>query len=439
MKKVFGSCAARAAIAIALSSAAAASLEAAPKAQIAKGSVLALYSDIGVCARNPAVKAYFSEFTAALAGTEFFKPCADWLVENGYLDYESYGEGWTLFTVGQLTRPDDDATTFSLPDITVSAFAEKRNPLDVAPIVKLWNEYAPQDAKDELAANVKIVRKSIAGAQVRELEFAEDPTEGFIPNFKVCWTRLDGDRLFIAALSEEALARQIILQRDGVGETDPAFEGLLSPTPETLGRLLVPSLGRTISSLVRDDELALLGTLPDETPIADVLKNLGDLSYEVFLEEFNERIVLSLDFGKPETAQMINGMLMMVLVPAKAALNEADDGSDPEVARVAKVFRSIKTVVDGTVVKFSMEIPWKDFVANLASKLPDIEDALAELFDLYEEECGEQMCEDPAPVPETEIQGEDVPPAVEPVAEPQPEVVPPAPEPVAEPQVEQAA
>ena len=418
------------AAAAALSAALAISLEAALPVKVPAGSVLAGYTDIGACGRNAALTAYMTELKAAFSGSELVKPWVDWASDNGYLDYSLYGEGWMVFSVGPLTRPPDDAETFPLPDIALAMYAEKRNPLNLAPIVKLWNERAPEEARTELAAEVSVQRKSIAGAEVRELVFRDStPTDTF-PNFKICWTRLFDDRLFIAALSEEALARQILLLRDGVGEADPSFGSLFAPNPSATAKLLVPHLGRTIASLVHDDELALLGALPDETPIADIIKGLGDLSYESIFEGTVNRNVFSIEFADAETAQKLNGMLLAVLVPMRQVADTLDP-SDPEQAFAASVLKSFKSKVVGTTLNISMEASWSDAVAHVATIVPFLDELIVSV-----EEDDEDDEDDGEDAPDAESDAEV--PAAEPVVE-QPAAEPVVEQPVAEPVVEQPA
>lgn len=366
------------AAAAALSAALAISLEAAVPAKVAGGSVLAAYTNVGDCGRNAAITAYISELKSVFSGSELIKPCVDWLSENGYLDYSLYGEGWIVLSVGAITRPPDDAEKFLLPDIALAMYSEKRNPFDVAPIVKLWNERAPEKARTELATEVSVVRKEIAGAQVRELVFRDNSAVEVFPNFKVCWTRLFDNRLCIAALSEEALARQILLLRDGVGEVDASFEKLFAPDPLVNCKILIPHFGRTVSSLVREDELALLGTLPDDTPIADIVKNIGDVTYESVFEDTMTRNIFTVDFGSAETAQKLNGMMMALIVPLRQLADSADL-SNPDEAFGAAVLKSIKSRVEGSAIKLSMEASWRDAIASFATMVPLIDELLVSI------------------------------------------------------------
>lgn len=350
------------------------------EARVPAGSVAAVYSDFATAAGNADYKAYVEATSKLLPKTDLPKDVLDAVEKARLLDIDSYGKGWVVLSVGNVKRPADGEPV-EMPDLALVARATGRNPADVVDLIKtVYEMVAPADVRAVVSQQIQIVDKDIAGVKAQVVQFAQDPTEGMVKGLAPCWASVD-QGLFVAALSEGALERQILFYRDGKGEAAAGFADLFKMGEGEITKFLVPAAGRLVSSLVKDEELAMLGTLPDgTTTIASVVKGLGDVALTTGFGNGNEAIAVSVDFGSSENAQTVNGLLMAALMPLKQMASSAGDNADREAQLGMAVVNSIQVKVDGSVMTAGVSLPWKMMLEmaeeDLAGDVDDDDDDL---------------------------------------------------------------
>ena len=342
------------------------------KPAVAPGSILAAYSDMGVAAKNPDYRSYLAETKKLMPKLGLPQGVLNAIEKGRFLDIDAFGDGWVLVSVGSVKAPTG-SEPMEMPDVALVAYASKggfSNTIEA--IGDIFNELIPPEARATVSERVQIIDRTIAGAKAKAVKFAEDPSEGALKNFVPCWTLLN-DRVMIFALSEKALEKQIVFQRGG-GVSSKDFDSVFRLSGSEICRVAVPKVGRLVGTFGIDQELEDLGTLPDETTsISSVVKGLGDIILSMGYANGNEDIALSVEFGSPEHAQTINGLLMGALMPMKQMVAQAtaNGAEDAETLLAKTVIESIKPKVVGSVLRVSISVPWKQALAMTFSDIDE--------------------------------------------------------------------
>ena len=353
--------------------------------KVLKGSTLAFVENSSAADENADYKAYMDKTEQTFKSVPSVKRIVDFFDSCGF-DFRSVE--WSMSSVGPLTRPADDAEKFDLPDISVVLL--NKRPVTFEPLISLWKTHIPEKLQKELADNVTFAEESIAGVKAYTLAVKREVRDVF-PDFKPCLGILNGN-MVIAAFSESAFIKQVELYRDGKGDLDERYAAFLVPSPVRLDAMLLPQVGALVSSLAKEEELAMLGDMPDGgKSIADLLKGLGDFSFATDIKDGIFKYSLRQQFKDAADAESVNALLGVGVMFLKGELRKVaaaeEDAFNKKLTEDIAASISCRTVANDVVIDAT--IPVEDFLkidteelekrmqlvkASLAVLLADMED-----------------------------------------------------------------
>ncbi|MBR1871186.1 MAG: hypothetical protein IJ802_05110 [Kiritimatiellae bacterium] len=274
--------------------------------RIAAGTTIAFYGNDSAVADDPALKELNDKLEAQAA--EGDKAILDAIKESGLQDVE-----WSVATIGEITRPADDAEGIALPKIAVVAKAKGVFAIDG--IVALVKENLAEGGY-----GMRIEEATVKGLKAYKVEL-DDRAD--IPNLApVIGTAADG-KAIIFAVNKESFAAAYENAIEGKGAEAPAFAGLTDLPEGSFYRLRIPGAGALVQSLAKEEELALAGELPDGTPIADIIKGAGDLQVDCFLKDGRIAVRATVALADEATTQNLAALATAGLMFVKGSAAQA--------------------------------------------------------------------------------------------------------------------
>ncbi|MBQ1568888.1 MAG: hypothetical protein IIZ70_03215 [Kiritimatiellae bacterium] len=273
----------------------------------------------------------------------FDEEFAKFLDDSGLNDADV---SWAMASLGE---------GFNLAKVASAALAPKVSVVvcfkhDAEKIARAFNAVADKDDGE------KIEKFTVAGVTAWKF-VSEDFPAGFVP----CFASLDGE-LLLAAATEESLANEIALYRDGKG-ADASF-GKVCSDKTAVVRLYVKSVGDLLKEATKDTPESLDAAdkiLPDGK---NVFLGLGELDFALTASDpAGVAYALKLVTRSEEDAESIRSVLGGFYTMAKA---QCKDPKDDEEKLFAEFLNAIKLKTAGNV--FAVDMPISDALVRKAAE-----------------------------------------------------------------------
>ncbi len=273
----------------------------------------------------------------------FDEEFAKFLDDSGLNDADV---SWAMASIGE---------GFNLAKVASAALAPKVSVVvcfkhDAEKIARAFNAVADKDDGE------KIEKFTVAGVTAWKFVSKDFPTV-FVP----CFASLDGE-LLLAAATEESLANEIALYRDGKG-ADASF-GKVCSDKTAVVRLYVKSVGDLLKEATKDTPESLDAAdeiLPDGK---NVFLGLGELDFALTASDpAGVAYALKLVTRSDEDAESIRSVLGGFYTMAKA---QCKDPKDDEEKLFAEFLNAIKLKTAGNV--FAVDMPISDAIVRKAAE-----------------------------------------------------------------------
>ena len=273
----------------------------------------------------------------------FDEEFAKFLDDSGLNDADV---SWAMASLGEYFNLAKVASAALAPKVSVVVCFKH----DAERIARAFNAVADKDDGE------KIEKFTVAGVTAWKFVSEDFPTV-FVP----CFASLDGE-LLLAAATEESLANEIALYRDGKG-ADASFGKVCSDKPAVV-RLYVKSVGDLLKEATKDTPESLDAAdkiLPDGK---NVFLGLGELDFALTASDpAGVAYALKLVTRSDEDAESIRSVLGGFYTMAKA---QCKDPKDDEEKLFAEFLNAIKLKTAGNV--FAVDMPISDALVRKAAE-----------------------------------------------------------------------
>lgn len=273
----------------------------------------------------------------------FDEEFAKFLDDSGLNDADV---SWAMVSLGEYFNLAKVASAALAPKVSVVVCFKH----DAERIARAFNAVADKDDGE------KIEKFTVAGVTAWKFVSKDFPTV-FVP----CFASLDGE-LLLAAATEESLANEIALYRDGKG-ADASF-GKVCSDKTAVVRLYVKSVGDLLKEATKDTPESLDAAdkiLPDGK---NVFLGLGELDFALTASDpAGVAYALKLVTRSDEDAESIRSVLGGFYTMAKA---QCKDPKDDEEKLFAEFLNAIKLKTAGNV--FAVDMPISDALVRKAAE-----------------------------------------------------------------------
>ena len=273
----------------------------------------------------------------------FDEEFAKFLDDSGLNDADV---SWAMASLGEYFNLAKVASAALAPKVSVVVCFKH----DAERIARAFNAVADKDDGE------KIEKFTVAGVTAWKFVSKDFPTV-FVP----CFASLDGE-LLLAAATEESLANEIALYRDGKG-ADASF-GKDCSDKTAVVRLYVKSVGDLLKEATKDTPESLDAAdkiLPDGK---NVFLGLGELDFALTASDpAGVAYALKLVTRSDEDAESIRSVLGGFYTMAKA---QCKDPKDDEEKLFAEFLNAIKLKTAGNV--FAVDMPISDALVRKAAE-----------------------------------------------------------------------
>ncbi len=273
----------------------------------------------------------------------FDEEFAKFLDDSGLNDADV---SWAMASLGEYFNLAKVASAALAPKVSVVVCFKH----DAERIARAFNAVADKDDGE------KIEKFTVAGVTAWKFVSKDFPTV-FVP----CFASLDGE-LLLAAATEESLANEIALYRDGKG-ADASF-GKVCSDKTAVVRLYVKSVGDLLKEATKDTPESLDAAdkiLPDGK---NVFLGLGELDFALTASDpAGVAYALKLVTRSDEDAESIRSVLGGFYTMAKA---QCKDPKDDEEKLFAEFLNAIKLKTAGNV--FAVDMPISDALVRKAAE-----------------------------------------------------------------------
>ena len=273
----------------------------------------------------------------------FDEEFAKFLDDSGLNDADV---SWAMASLGEYFNLAKVASAALAPKVSVVVCFKH----DAERIARAFNAVADKDDGE------KIEKFTVAGVTAWKFVSKDFPTV-FVP----CFASLDGE-LLLAAATEESLANEIALYRDGKG-ADASF-GKVCSDKTAVVRLYVKSVGDLLKEATKDTPESLDAAdkiLPDGK---NVFLGLGELDFALTASDpAGVAYALKLVTRSEEDAESIRSVLGGFYTMAKA---QCKDPKDDEEKLFAEFLNAIKLKTAGNV--FAVDMPISDALVRKAAE-----------------------------------------------------------------------
>ena len=273
----------------------------------------------------------------------FDEEFAKFLDDSGLNDADV---SWAMASLGEYFNLAKVASAALAPKVSVVVCFKH----DAERIARAFNAVADKDDGE------KIEKFTVAGVTAWKFVSKDFPA-GFVP----CFASLDGE-LLLAAATEESLANEIALYRDGKG-ADASF-GKVCSDKTAVVRLYVKSVGDLLKEATKDTPESLDAAdtiLPDGK---NVFLGLGELDFALTASDpAGVAYALKLVTRSEEDAESIRSVLGGFYTMAKA---QCKDPKDDEEKLFAEFLNAIKFKTAGNV--FAVDMPISDALVRKAAE-----------------------------------------------------------------------
>ena len=264
---------------------------------------------------------------------------------------------WMAVTVGDVSAAVKGE---SAPEVTVALAMA----LDLDKTIAVCEKKLKEEKKDD---EVSFKKTTVAGAPAYEIHAKDSKMGGkaVVP----CVASLDG-QLVLAAMSADALAKQIALYRDGKGESKEF--GAFALGANDLFRAKAVKVGEAVKkNLPSADALKMInGVVPDGDKIVLGLGTL-EVVAGASADGKNATLDVSLETATPEDADKLTTFAKTGLMTLTAAMKQSA-AKDADAKTAYGVLQGVKIVGEGKMAKLAAATPAEPLFKMASEKAKEL-------------------------------------------------------------------